>query len=59
MKKQKSYIYVKYVKRLLDIIISIVFIILLLPLYIIISLLILLIDRDKVFFFQTRKERTT
>ena len=54
VKNKKNNTYSKYIKRLLDIIISIVFIILLSPLFIIISLLILIFDRDKIFFFQTR-----
>ena len=54
MNNKTNKIYNKYIKRLLDIIISIVFIILLLPIFIIICLLILIFDRDKIFFFQTR-----
>ena len=50
-------IYKTYFKRLLDIVFSFVLIVLLLPLFIIISLFIKLIDRDKVLYIQERTGR--
>ena len=54
MNKKTRSIYNRFIKRLLDIIISFVFIILLLPLFFIISILIIIIDRNNALFFQTR-----
>ena len=51
---EDNYIYRVYVKRVLDIVFSSIMIILLLPIYALISLLILLIDKDKVIFEQKR-----
>ena len=46
--------YKKYIKRILDIFFSLLFFIILIPLFLIISLLILLIDRNKIIYKQIR-----
>ena len=46
--------YKKYIKRVLDIMISLIVIILLIPVFILVSLLIKIIDRNKVLFTQAR-----
>ena len=50
-------IYKSYIKRLLDIVFSFILIVLLLPLFIIISICIKLIDKDKIFYIQERTGR--
>lgn len=46
--------YKKYVKRVLDIIISLIVVILLIPVYILVGLLIKVIDKNKFLFIQNR-----
>lgn len=46
--------YKKYIKRLLDILFSLIFIIILFPLYLIIGLLILIVDRNRIIYKQIR-----
>lgn len=48
------YMYKKYIKKILDKLLSLVFIIILIPSYIIISLLIIIIDRNNVIYKQNR-----
>lgn len=48
------YMYKKYLKKILDKLLSLIFIIILIPFYIIISLLIVIIDRNKAIYKQNR-----
>ena len=46
--------YIRYIKRLLDILISIICIIFLFPVYVTVAILIKIIDKDKILFMQNR-----
>ena len=56
MEKNRRYIilYIRYIKRVLDILISIICIVFLLPVYVIVAILIKIIDKDKILFMQNR-----
>ena len=52
--RNQEYFYIRYVKRILDITLALIMLLLLLPLIIFVSLVIKIVDREEVFFTQDR-----